>query len=160
MFPAFQEIPIWVKESMGGVIPRKLLLRSRFMNIWTVGITENGNGLYFQNGWEKFVRDNFLRNGDSMVFKYDGYGLFDFVLINPSGREKLVAIDAQARRMKELKEGNFVVVAGDNGDGRNDKDGNNFVIEGNKEDGEEVKALSLGLIGSNQKRDHDGKLLG
>nr|GMC80289.1 B3 domain-containing protein REM20-like [Ipomoea batatas]GME14874.1 B3 domain-containing protein REM20-like [Ipomoea batatas] len=65
-------------------------------------MTETGDGLCFQNNyWAKFVEDNSITNGDCLVFSYDGYGMFDFVLFDQFGCEKIVVRDAQPQVKKE-----------------------------------------------------------
>ncbi|PQQ12231.1 putative B3 domain-containing protein [Prunus yedoensis var. nudiflora] len=38
---------------------------------WTVELEERENGLFFQDGWQGFVKDHHLEDGDFLVFKYD-----------------------------------------------------------------------------------------
>nr|GMD98367.1 B3 domain-containing protein Os03g0620500-like [Ipomoea batatas] len=76
------EFPMWFKAFVGEALPKEIFLMNQRMNIWTVEITVIGDGLYFKNGWEKFVRENSIKNGDLMVFKYEGYGMFEIVVID------------------------------------------------------------------------------
>nr|GMD96177.1 B3 domain-containing protein At5g60140-like [Ipomoea batatas] len=125
------EIPISFKESVGGVFPKK------------------------NNYWAKFVEDNSITNGDCLVFSYDGYGMFDFVLFDQFGCEKIVVRD----EMHNLKEDDVVNDDDDNnncgdeedcnfvneevknevndGGGSGDEDDSDFVIEEDKNEVEE-----------------------
>nr|GMD94384.1 B3 domain-containing protein REM20-like [Ipomoea batatas] len=76
------EFPMWFKAFVGEALPKEIFLMNQRMDIWTVEITEIGDGLYFKNGWAKFVRENSIKNGDLMVFKYEGYGMFEIVVID------------------------------------------------------------------------------
>lgn len=122
---------------MGGVVPNKVMLRNCFKEVWSMEITETTDGLYFQNNWANFVEDNSITNGDCLVFFYDGYGLFDFVLFDQFGSEKIVVpTDAQPQVKTEVKEeeedDDVVVVDDDDNNGGHDsgdEDDSNFVIE-------------------------------
>nr|GLL49834.1 B3 domain-containing protein At5g60140-like [Ipomoea trifida] len=80
----------------------------------------------------KFVEDNSITNGDSLVFSYDGYGLFDFALFDQFECEKIVVRDAQPQVNKEVKEeeDDDVVVVNDDDD--NDNDGGDNGDEGDR----------------------------
>nr|GME21526.1 cingulin isoform X2 [Ipomoea batatas] len=90
-----KEIPFSFKESVGGVVPKKVKLRNCSKKVWSMEMTETGDGLCFQNNWAKLVKDNSITNGDCLFFSYGGYGLFEFVLFDQFGCEKIVVRDAQ-----------------------------------------------------------------
>ncbi|XP_031125516.1 B3 domain-containing protein REM20-like isoform X2 [Ipomoea triloba] len=152
------EIPISFKEYVGGVVPKK-------------------------NNWANFVEDNSITNGDCLVFSYDGYGMFDCVLFDQFGCEKIVVRDAQSQVNKEVKQEedddddkndcgdeddcNFVNEdvkneVEDDG-GSDDEDDSNFVTEEDEneveeddddDDDEEVKTSMFGFTKSKQKRNN------
>nr|GMD95865.1 B3 domain-containing protein REM20-like [Ipomoea batatas] len=76
------EFPMWFKAFVGEALPKEIFLMNQRMKIWSVEITEIGDGLYFKNGWAKFVRENSIKTGDLMVFKYEGYDMFEIVVID------------------------------------------------------------------------------
>ncbi|XP_019155922.1 PREDICTED: uncharacterized protein LOC109152727 [Ipomoea nil] len=109
-------------------------------------MTKTGDGLCFQNNWATFVEDNSITNGDCLVFSYCGYSLFDFVLFDQFGCEKIVMKDAQPQVKKEVKEedeDDDVVVNdddnNDNDDGDSDDEGDdsNFVNDEDKNEEED-----------------------
>nr|GMC88098.1 B3 domain-containing protein REM20-like [Ipomoea batatas] len=71
------EFPMWFKAFVGEALPKEIFLMNQRMKIWSVEITEIGDDLYFKNCWAKFVRENFIKTGDLMVFKYEGYDMFE-----------------------------------------------------------------------------------
>ena len=48
------------------------------------------NNLYFGTGWEQFARDNSLKRGDFLVFKYHKTSLFEVKIFGPNGCMKEV----------------------------------------------------------------------
>ncbi|XP_019155923.1 PREDICTED: B3 domain-containing protein REM21-like [Ipomoea nil] len=98
------EIPKWFKWLWGDfvdVIPTEVILRNRLMNTWRVGITKIGESLYFKNGWANFVADNSIKTGDYMVFRFDGYGPFEVLVL---GVDDLTDWDKAIIRMDEEDE--------------------------------------------------------
>ncbi|KAL6283593.1 hypothetical protein ACE6H2_014522 [Prunus campanulata] len=55
---------------------------------WTVELEERGNGLFFQDGWQGFVKDHHLEDGDFLVFKYDGESKFKVTIYDRTACEK------------------------------------------------------------------------
>lgn len=55
---------------------------------WRVKLVEVGNDLYFTDGWEVFVKDNLVRDGDFMFFKFHGNSVFSVVVYDDSMCEK------------------------------------------------------------------------
>ncbi|XP_031127737.1 B3 domain-containing protein REM20-like [Ipomoea triloba] len=72
-----EEIPFSFKESVGVVVPKKVKFRNCLKKVWSMEMTETGDGLFFQNNWAKFMEDNSITNGDCLLFSYGGYALFD-----------------------------------------------------------------------------------
>ncbi|XP_055815767.1 B3 domain-containing protein At5g60140-like isoform X2 [Solanum dulcamara] len=75
------KIPTSYTNYKNGKIPRNVSLRDRFGNIWPIGVTKAEREFYFQYGWEKFIEDNTLEDGDIFVFYYDGNGTFDLKIL-------------------------------------------------------------------------------
>ncbi|MCE5167598.1 hypothetical protein HAX54_012357, partial [Datura stramonium] len=71
-----------------GRLPRKVSLRDRFGNMWSIGVTKTGKDIYFEDGWEKFIEENILELGDFLIFDFDGNRIFDFKLLGKNGCEK------------------------------------------------------------------------
>ncbi|KAJ8762416.1 hypothetical protein K2173_007576 [Erythroxylum novogranatense] len=49
---------------------------------WRVGLTTNDDTLYFDHGWDQFVKDNYLQEKDLLVFKYNGRSQFDVLIFD------------------------------------------------------------------------------
>ncbi|KAL3350359.1 hypothetical protein AABB24_023042 [Solanum stoloniferum] len=69
-------------------LPKKIYLRDRFGNMWSIGVNKIGGNFYFQYGWEKFIEDNTVEVGDFLIFDYDGNRIFDFKLLGRTKCEK------------------------------------------------------------------------
>ncbi|KAB2605611.1 B3 domain-containing protein [Pyrus ussuriensis x Pyrus communis] len=64
----------------------------------TVELEGRKNGLFFDDGWQYFVKDHHLEKGDFLVFKYDGKSKFKVAIYDTTACEKDVEI-ADSRRM-------------------------------------------------------------
>ncbi|XP_019154240.1 PREDICTED: B3 domain-containing protein REM5-like [Ipomoea nil] len=79
------EMPPAVSAYMGDKLPRTVFLRDRYKNMWEVKVGRSGNHLVFEEGWDKFIKDNCVELGDFLVFDYlDTKSLFDFKLLGLS----------------------------------------------------------------------------
>lgn len=47
-----------------------------------------GKNVYFLKGWQQFLTDNLVEEGDLFVFQYDGSYIFDFKLFGTTGCQK------------------------------------------------------------------------
>lgn len=83
------------RDLLRRALPNKVLLRNSSKKIWSVGITETRDDIFFQDGWEKFVEDNSIKQGYGLVFEYDGHGMFDFLLFDKSHCEKVAKSDTR-----------------------------------------------------------------
>lgn len=77
-------------------------------NIWHVGMIKNLDGVFFQNGWQEFVSDNYIKVGYFLLFRYNGSLCFTVRIFDTSGCEKeylnsykdTVGIEVSERRNK------------------------------------------------------------
>ncbi|XP_073049716.1 uncharacterized protein [Primulina eburnea] len=67
--------------------PKKIFFRDRYLNLWLVKTAQVGEKWYFKNGWEKFVKDNKIMRGYSLVLDYYEEDLFDIKVLGPNGRQ-------------------------------------------------------------------------
>nr|GMD41754.1 B3 domain-containing protein At5g57720-like isoform X1 [Ipomoea batatas]GME03964.1 B3 domain-containing protein At5g57720-like isoform X1 [Ipomoea batatas] len=90
-YSLLQKMPPEVSAYMRGKLPRTVFLRDRYKNMWEVKVGSSGNDLFFEEGWEKFIKDNCVELGDFLVFDYlDTKSLFDFKLLgHPCCDEKI-----------------------------------------------------------------------
>ncbi|KAM5552022.1 putative B3 domain-containing protein [Rosa sericea] len=67
--------------------PALCKLRGPNGKCWDVKLEEKNNDLFFHKGWKKFVKDNYLEEGDFLVFNYDGNSLFSVTIYDESACE-------------------------------------------------------------------------
>ncbi|KAJ0795446.1 putative transcription factor B3-Domain family [Helianthus annuus] len=67
-------------------------------NTWHADLAQETDGLFILNGWASFVRDHFLENGDSLVFRYDGNLHFTLQIFDQSSCEKETAFSAECHQ--------------------------------------------------------------
>lgn len=67
-------------------------------NTWHADLAQQSDGLYILDGWAAFVRDHFLENGDSLVFRYDGNLHFTVQIFDQSSCEKETAFSAECHQ--------------------------------------------------------------
>ncbi|XP_047970405.1 B3 domain-containing protein REM20-like [Salvia hispanica] len=68
-----------------GLLGRKVTLRDVDRNLWTVEVSRDGDGFYFDKGWPQFHQENHVEPGDYVSFDYKHSGLFDFILLGGDG---------------------------------------------------------------------------
>ncbi|KAI3773828.1 hypothetical protein L1987_48364 [Smallanthus sonchifolius] len=67
-------------------------------NTWHADLVQETDGLFILNGWGTFVRDHFLENGDSLVFRYDDNLHFSLQIFDQSTCEKETAFSAECHQ--------------------------------------------------------------
>lgn len=55
---------------------------------WKVSILKEGNELYMQNGWKKFLKDNSVVHDEFLLFTYDGEKRFEVQIFGKNGIER------------------------------------------------------------------------
>ncbi|WCJ35344.1 AP2/B3-like transcriptional factor family protein [Euphorbia peplus] len=63
-------------------LPDTITLKTPSGSEWEVGLTTNENAWFFDHGWGEFVKDNYLKENDILVFKYSGESCLDVALFN------------------------------------------------------------------------------
>ncbi|XP_021896518.1 B3 domain-containing protein REM16-like isoform X1 [Carica papaya] len=63
-------------------LPEIVTLKGPSGDTWNVGLTEKDDALFFDHGWENFVKDHFLEENDFLVFKYNGVTHFDVLIFD------------------------------------------------------------------------------
>lgn len=64
-------------------------LRVASGGLWTVKVKIIGNGVFMEEGWEEFARDNSMKNSDFLLFEYDGNMRFSVKIFDPNGVERI-----------------------------------------------------------------------
>ncbi|KAL7085020.1 hypothetical protein ACP275_14G257000 [Erythranthe tilingii] len=82
-------IPASFVVKMKGALPKRVILRDRYTNMWEVEVaTDGGYSCYFIEGWTQFYEDNSLELKDFMILDYNGKNLFDFRIFGRNSLEK------------------------------------------------------------------------
>ena len=83
-----QQIPTAFVKHFNGFVPEKAILRDSVGRVWHVEVGQIGKNVYFLKGWQQFLTDNLVEEGDLFVFQYDGSYIFDFKLYGTTGCQK------------------------------------------------------------------------
>ncbi|KAJ1266112.1 hypothetical protein BS78_08G126300 [Paspalum vaginatum] len=67
-------------------------LKSPSGETWNLGIVKHARKVFLVSGWEDFVRSHGLQEGDLLVFTRGGNSLFDVMIFEPSGCEKVSSL--------------------------------------------------------------------
>ncbi|KAL5778387.1 hypothetical protein ACOSP7_011313 [Xanthoceras sorbifolium] len=73
------------------LLPKKAVLSNDMGKVWHVDVNHVDNGVFFLDGWRKFVKDNSLEGGDLLVFKYNGDCGFSVKIFGSSACEKIAS---------------------------------------------------------------------
>ena len=97
-----QRIPLAFVKVFRGNIPKTAVLRDIRGKCCHVELEEVKKDVFFKNGWQDFVRDHSVEEGDFLVFKYDGTVLFDVNIFGRSGcrKDESPDIDKTITRVK------------------------------------------------------------
>ncbi|KAI9182211.1 hypothetical protein LWI28_023164 [Acer negundo] len=58
-------------------------------DIWTVEMNSTKDGVFMEDGWQQFLRDNSLKDKHFLVFNYDGNMSFSVQIFEPDGVERV-----------------------------------------------------------------------
>ncbi|XP_059635607.1 B3 domain-containing protein REM16-like [Cornus florida] len=75
-------VPKKVSNNLKLKRPETIDLKGPSGTTWNVGLTLDGDTLLFKHGWQKFVEDHSLEEGDILIFKYYGGGHFDVLMFD------------------------------------------------------------------------------
>lgn len=93
---------------MEGTGPGTAVLLGPSGNSWFVDLILVENGWYLNDGWADFVKDHFLEQGDSVVFRYDGDLTFTLQIFDRSMCEKQAAFTTQSSQDVSKYDSNVV----------------------------------------------------
>lgn len=97
-------IPQPFTKEFNGNIPKKAVLKNVAGRLWHVELEEDGDRLLIHNGWQNFVNDNSVQNGDFLVFAYSQSCSFDVMLYDNDGCEKDASFVENAIPCMEVKD--------------------------------------------------------
>nr|XP_043636926.1 B3 domain-containing protein Os01g0723500-like [Erigeron canadensis] len=92
------KIPSKFDKHLEGKTSGTISLKGPSGNTWQADLGEQSDGLYILDGWEAFVRDHYLENGDCLVFRYDGNLHFTLQIFDQSACEKETAFSAECHQ--------------------------------------------------------------
>ncbi|CAN6587520.1 unnamed protein product [Malus baccata var. baccata] len=94
LIPGFEytiSIPAGFSQNLNERNMKKAVIES-CQGSWQVGVARTGDGtLYFEGGWEEFVKYHNLKVGDFLVFKHLGRMVFHVKVYEPLGCEKAIS---------------------------------------------------------------------
>lgn len=82
------KIPPAFHPHVEGEAPARFYLKGPSDYIWGVDLVKRADGLFFADGWEKFVFDHSLAAGDFLLFKYNGSSTLSVVVFDNTACEK------------------------------------------------------------------------
>ncbi|KAK8946225.1 B3 domain-containing protein [Platanthera guangdongensis] len=82
------KIPPAFHPHVEGEAPARFYLKGPSDYVWGVDLIKRADGLFFADGWEKFVFDHSLAAGDFLLFKYNGSSTLSVVVFDNTACEK------------------------------------------------------------------------
>lgn len=77
-----------VKKELKKVNARKVILRGPSEEYWSVKVFKTKKDVFLGEGWQRFVKQNFIQEKDFLLFKYDGVMCFTVQIYDKSGLER------------------------------------------------------------------------
>ncbi|XP_020254477.1 B3 domain-containing protein Os12g0592300-like isoform X2 [Asparagus officinalis] len=74
----YEKIPKKFSDHFKSELSQNVILRSPSGTIWSVELAKTSDEISFQVGWDEFVKDNHIQEGDFVIFKYNGNSCFKF----------------------------------------------------------------------------------
>lgn len=69
-------------------LSEKVTLRGPSGNIWTTYLARRGEDYVLENGWQDFVKDHSLNEGDFLVFRHVEDSMFNVLIFDTTGCER------------------------------------------------------------------------
>ncbi|KAJ0262775.1 B3 domain-containing protein [Hirschfeldia incana] len=85
-------IPISYNDELPRTLPNTGILQGTGGCIWKVEMTKKRDEVYFGKGWNKFVTDNSLNDGDFLTFVYNGGNVFEVSIYGRDGCKEIRAV--------------------------------------------------------------------
>ncbi|XP_021896354.1 B3 domain-containing protein REM16-like, partial [Carica papaya] len=76
------EIPKRFSQYMKEKLPESIVLRGPSGITWNVELTSKDDALFFQDGWQEFVKDHSLKENDVLIFRYHERSHFDVFMFD------------------------------------------------------------------------------
>ncbi|KAL0739420.1 hypothetical protein Bca4012_015630 [Brassica carinata] len=85
-------IPISYNDELPRVLPKTAILQGNGGCVWKVEMKRKRDEVYFGKGWNKFVTDNSLNDGEFLTFVYNGDNVFEVTIYGLSGCKEIRAV--------------------------------------------------------------------
>ncbi|CAH8329616.1 unnamed protein product [Eruca vesicaria subsp. sativa] len=85
-------IPISYNNELPRTLPKTATLQGTGGCIWKVELKRKRDEVYFEKGWNKFVTDNSLNDGDFLTFVYNGDNIFEVSIYGLDGCKEIRAV--------------------------------------------------------------------
>lgn len=77
-----QAIPKSFVDNVKKKLPEIVVLKGPSGLTWNVRLTSNDDTLFFNHGWQEFVKDHSLEENDFLIFKYNRGSQFDVLIFD------------------------------------------------------------------------------
>ncbi|XP_019093818.1 PREDICTED: B3 domain-containing protein At3g06220-like [Camelina sativa] len=84
-------IPVSYYEHLPRPLPKTGILMGTGGKIWKVAMKSRQEQVYFERGWANFVADNDLKDGEFLIFVFDGYRRYEVSIFGHGGCKEIRA---------------------------------------------------------------------
>lgn len=99
-----QRIPPAFNENLTGDVSNIATLSLSSGSHWLVRVRKNP-GMYLEDGWSQFIKDNKLGDDEFLVFRYDGDMHFHVKIFDKSGVKRSSAPKSEEKRSEKRARG-------------------------------------------------------
>ncbi|KAL0660309.1 hypothetical protein Bca4012_080894 [Brassica carinata] len=108
----FMMIPISYNDELPRTLPKTAILQGTGGCFWKVEMKRKRDEVHFGKGWNKFVTDNSLTDGDFLTFVYNGANVFEVSIYGLGGCKEMRAVT----EVEEVKEDSVVSLSSTDSD--------------------------------------------
>ncbi|XP_010414513.1 PREDICTED: B3 domain-containing protein At3g06220-like isoform X2 [Camelina sativa] len=94
-------IPVSYYEHLPRPLPKTGILMGTGGKIWKVAMKSRQEQVYFERGWANFVADNDIKDGEFLIFVFDGYRRYEVSIFAHGGCKEIRA----AVEVEEISDG-------------------------------------------------------
>lgn len=105
-------IPISYTDELPRTLPKTAILQGTGGCFWKVEMKRKRDEVHFGKGWNKFVTDNSLTDGDFLTFVYNGANVFEVSIYGLGGCKEMRAVT----EVEEVKEDSVVSLSSTDSD--------------------------------------------
>ncbi|KAF9608849.1 hypothetical protein IFM89_011887 [Coptis chinensis] len=97
-------LPVAFTKRLETKLDTKAILEDPTGGTWVVTLKKTETNLFFQCGWPRFVKYNFIEFGDLLVFTYAGYSIFNVKIYDKTGCEKNLSLAKKSSVTEQEKD--------------------------------------------------------